>query len=456
MKRWLLSAGILLTAQDALANDRVLLQLFETLLENGTITREQYDRLVAALKAAPKEKAPPKAAAGSNVKVTLDSHGLRFKRHDGDFKFKIGGRLHADASYHSDDKIAGVVEASDGTEIRRARIQIDGTFYKDWHFKADYDFAGNKIGIKDLYLKYTGLKWASFAVGHLKQPYSLEVEMSSNDIPFIERAIETSALVFPVVDRAIGLRMELHGRHWFFAGGVYSDSVGGQNVNDEGWGTVGRLILTPVQTREAVVHWGFRGAFRQPDDNRRIRFRAETANKSSLFLVNTGRIRGISSVALAGGEMALVYGPFSLEGEYTHAFVNRQNGFRDLDFDGWHVQATWSLTGESRAASYKMKAGEFKRLKPAHHFSLSQGGLGAWELAARYAWLDLNDGDVRGGKEQIFTVGLNWYLNPNIRLMFDWSHVLDITHALGVDRVPGADAEADGLNIFQVRTQLAF
>ncbi len=449
LKKFGLQAGIFsmaLLGQEVMAADRELLDI---LLANGSITRAQYDQLL-------KKKEP---LTKNDVEVSLGAKGLRFKTANGNFKMKIGGRLHADGSIHSEDNI-GNEDISDGTDIRRARLHVKGVIFQDWHYKAQYDFAGNKTRIKDLYLKYTGFDWFSIAVGHQKQPFSLQLQMSSNDIPFIERSLD-NGLVEPLVDRAIGVRLDSHGKHWFAAGGLYGDSAGGKNKSDEGWGVTGRFALAPIRSKEQVVHFAVNGAYRVPQNGKSVRFRDKTTHKSNVALIDTGSlITGLDNTILAGAEAATAIGPFSLEGEYTHAFVNRRGNHvptrHNLGFDGFHIQAAWSLTGESRAASYKMSGGKFKRLKPAHYFSLSQGGWGAWEVAARYAWIDLNDQDIKGGKEQAFTVGLNWYLNPNIRLMADWTRVLDTSHALGANFTSNADAAASGLDIIQLRTQLTF
>ena len=68
----------------------------------------------------------------------------------------------------------------------------------------------------------------------------------------------------------------------------------------------------------------------------------------------------------------------------------------------------------------------------------------------RYAHVDLNDGSFTGGEESVLTTGLNWYLNPKIRLMFEHSRILD------TDASTALRAEAEGLDIYQFRTQYAF
>jgi phosphate-selective porin OprO/OprP len=70
-------------------------------------------------------------------------------------------------------------------------------------------------------------------------------------------------------------------------------------------------------------------------------------------------------------------------------------------------------------------------------------GLGAWEVIFRVSYLDLDDedffvaagGDSRTGGTGImrdFTVGVNWYLNPNMKWMFNWVHS-NRTSASGAD-----------------------
>ncbi len=47
---------------------------------------------------------------------------------------------------------------------------------------------------------------------------------------------------------------------------------------------------------------------------------------------------------------------------------------------------------------------------------------GALELAARYAFVDLADEAYDGGESWDVTVGVNWYWNPNVRVMLNYVH----------------------------------
>ena len=47
-------------------------------------------------------------------------------------------------------------------------------------------------------------------------------------------------------------------------------------------------------------------------------------------------------------------------------------------------------------------------------------GLGAWEIAARYSNIVLNDKNISGNNLTDFTIGLNWYLNPYTRAKFNY------------------------------------
>jgi len=423
-------------------------ELLDILLANGAITQAQYEHLL--------RKPTLERADVDQVVVTLNEKGFRVKSADQAHEIKIGARLHAEAAAHRGDDSTGF-DATDGTELRRARMEMSGKFARFYQWAAEVDFADNDTAIKDFRIGYWGIDGAGITLGHQKQPYSLSLEMSSNDIAFIERGID-AFLVAPIVDRAIGARVDWMSERWFAAAGVFGDSVSPPSfdsdadpagVGDESWGMAGRLVFTPVREADRVVHIALRAAYRELQDSRpTLRLRDETTHFSNLRIVNTGALNGVSDVTLFGPEFAFAHGPLSVLGEYNMAKVDRP-GDRSLDFDSWHLSAAYALTGETLASAYRISSGEFGRLHPATKFG-DNGGRGALEIAARLASIDLNDGPVTGGTELALTTALNWYLNANSRLMFDWTRILDTDGSNTVRR------EAEGLDIFAIRAQYTY
>jgi len=178
--------------------------------------------------------------------------------------------------------------------------------------------------------------------------------------------------------------------------------------------------------------------------------RTETTHFSNLFISDTMPILSANGVVLYGPEAAFAYGPFSIFGEYNRAYIEVGNRMPNLDFQSGHIAATWSLTGESRAAAYTMKSSEFKRLKPRSNFSLSAGTWGAFEVAARYAYIDVTDKNVMGGREGRVSTALNWYLNPIVRMMFDWTIITNANSGSITTNT------AQGTNILTYRLQFMF
>jgi phosphate-selective porin len=100
-----------------------------------------------------------------------------------------------------------------------------------------------------------------------------------------------------------------------------------------------------------------------------------------------------------------------------------------------------------------MSAGEFKHLENVHDFNPKQGHWGEFELAGRWAFIDLNDGQITGGREQAFSTALNWQLNYNVRMMFDWTYILKTEGPANNDPT---NSSTQGLNIIGARAQFAF
>ncbi len=441
-----LGAATALGSLSAQAADKELLDM---LLQNGAINQTQYDSLI--------KKETLSKQDVSDVKIKLDKKGLQVESGDGDFKLALGGRLHADATFHSNDGLA--TDPTSGTEIRRARIFLKGTFWKDFFFKSQFDFADNKTSVKDMYLGYSGLDWMQIIVGNQKQPISQELQESSNDIMFTERSL-LAGITEHAFDRAIGINLKSSGDNWHAQIGAYGDSLSASSQpGDEGWGVGARASYAPINEKDHVVHLGTYGGYREVSDANGLysggstsaRLRNETTHMSNFYLTDTTAINDADSITLAGFEAAYMTGPFSVQGEYLYSWLDRQNS-TSAEFDGLYVQTAWTLTGESR--TYKGSEGKFHRLKPAKNFSLKNGGMGAVELAARYDQIDLSsNGSVNGGHQKGVTVAVNWYLNENVRFMADYRRAFDVK---GSPASSSASGRVEDQDIVTLRAQWAF
>ncbi|WP_428353437.1 OprO/OprP family phosphate-selective porin [Methyloprofundus sp.] len=425
------------------------LGLNEVLLQNGVINKAQYDALSGqkVVKAEQGTVQQDAVKKGDDVIVKLDSKGFRVETADKAFKFKMGGRIQADVNFSANGQDFDPAP-TEGFELRRARLYAAGTVWTDFDYKAQFDFAGNKVRIKDLFVKYTGFDWLDLTVGNQKQTISLELQESSNDIMFTERSLVYS-LTAPLFDRALGVRASSSGKNWSAQFGGYGSSI---NTSQTGrWGVTSRVTGAPILSKTHLLHLGANVGYRNLNDGG-VRFRYETTNLSSEYFTDTmTSIVNVDGATLAGFDAAYMLGPFSVQGEYAHTWLSRNNDLSGLDFGAYYVQAAWTLTGESR--SYKASHGKFKRLQPNNPFSWKKGTWGAWELAARIDGNDLNSGDIVGGEETALTLATNWYLNRNIRLMADYRYAFDIQDS-AVLRY--GDSAETGIHQFTLRTQLTF
>lgn len=316
-------------------------------------------------------------------------------------------RLHLDyGSYDADAK-----PMDDGLIARRATLGLEGSFNQDWSFEIGYELSkGGDIKpgegkFKDVSLSYDGWNAGEITVGQFKIPFGLEELTSSNSISFIERALPVDALA---PSRRMGVAFSREREAYTFTTMAYGSSLDG---DDRGRGVAARLTVTPVHTAHNLVHLGV--AVASEDPHSKVDFdTTPEARVADVDLVNTGGISDVSRINRIGLEGAWRSGPISVQGEWMQARVQRDAGWSDANLDGWYVGGSWVLTGESRA----YKNGRFKGIEPA-------SARGAWELTARYSRIDLDGGDLAGGKENNLTLGVNYYLNKHLRIMLNYIRV---------------------------------
>ena len=366
--------------------------------------------------------------------------GIRMDSADQSVKLKLGGRILNDwVAFSADDAVDENFTPVGGTEFRTSRFYMSGTIHDRVEFKAQYDFAGSDADFKDVWIgikKIPGL--GKFRIGHFKEPFGLELMNSSRYITFMERALTSSLM--PSRNTGFLFTNPLADERMTWAAGVFKDAPDtGTGLGSENYSLTGRVTGLPLYEDggRRLVHLGLAYSRRNPILDR-LRLRARPETHLSTPWIDT-RSFPARSEDLLGVEAALVQGPFSLQSEYVNAATDSP-GLGDPSFNSFYVAGSFFLTGENRR--YKGDTGTFTRVRPKGNLFGGERGLGAWQLAARYSRLDLNHGTILGGKLNNFTLGLNWFLNPNTRFMFNY--VL-------------ADREDIGeANIFQTRFQIDF
>lgn len=336
--------------------------------------------------------------------------GIRFEAADGSFKAKMGGRIQWDTAYIGNNRaIEAAVGAplDDGTEFRRTRLYISGSIHDEVEFKAQYDFAGGAAAFKDVYIAFPAFPAGKLTVGQFKEPFSLEELTSSNSITFMERGLPNA--FSPSRSTGVMLADDLDGR-FTWAAGVFRDSNDqGMQVSDSELSATARVtgLVYSENDGQDLLHLGAAVSRRSPNGDA-AQWRERPENHLSPRFVDTGVFASDEST-LVGLEAAWVAGPVSVQGEYIQA-QNQLVAGGDATFSGFYVEGSLFLSdGDSRR--YDAEAGAFKGPEPA--------GDDAWEAKLRYSSLDLTDGAIAGGELTDVTVGLNWYMNPNTRLMFE-------------------------------------
>ena len=434
-------------------------------------------------------------------KASVDNGRLQITSADGRFSAALRGLFQFDTGYYSQSRAASLLPAaygpdlSSGSNFRRAYIGLSGKLFSDWSYNLNGDFGGSggtetPLHIQSIYLQYDGLAPWAFRVGAFPAPANIEDGTASGDTIFLERNSPsdlqrniaggdgrdafTVLYAGPTIFGALsytGNKVQ-DGTKALAAGTAVAANF------DEQQAAVGRLSWLAVVTPDVKWLVGVNGThvFKLPDliSNGTIANLSNTPGAGALhaltlsdppeLTVDSNGTALASTGALPAGRLTqwgaetalqvdefygqagyygfqlsrspLAYNQFTASGVSAPAIVRPTGN----NFSAWYVQGTWTLTGETKA--YNAATGAFTPPKPAHPFALDGSGLGAWEIAARYSDLNLNDNvvdpanvvtgwtgtsktftyynTVRGGDQRIATLGLNWYPNSVIRFALNY------------------------------------
>lgn len=427
------------------------------------------------------------------------------------WSFKPRGRLHYDAGYVS---VPGdyAVNRNLGfnSRVRRVRLGAEGTMPGGFGYKVEVDFAGGNVAFGDTFLSYNpknaplGLR-----IGNFETLNGLEQISSSNNISFTERASFNDAFLN---SRRLGGAIAWHDKDNVLRAeaGLFTAHSIDSSFDNDGWIGAGRLTYSP-RAFGGQLHFGATYQQREfasnnngaaavstnaPATNQIARYRARPNTQlTDVRFVDTGNFAAKSD-RIMGVELAAIFPGFYFAGEGQWTKVNAYragdiaNGLDsfaggnsavtptgDPSFFGMYAEAGYFLTGETRGFKDGIWA-RTKVLKP-----LNKKGLGAFQIAARYEYLDLDSNALkngltnnfttgtsslaalntrlgRGGTQSSYLLGLNWYPIDYIRFMLNYGRV-DVQGgplAAIVDPLSGAPADERkySVDVLAARMQVEF
>ncbi len=379
-------------------------------------------------------------------------------------------------------------DLGDGANFRRVRFGIEGKAWGDWNYNLLLDVGGSGVEepgkITNAYVEYAGIPQWRFRIGAYSPISGLEDATSNTASLFPERAAVAELVRgFAGGDGRTGAAILTGGDRWTAGLNITGNTIGVQSF-DEQLGVIGRLTWLPMKGADSLLHvganltWVVHPAASGPNvapagtpTNVRLRERPELRIDGTR-LIDTGSIDA-DDLKSYGLELGWQQKQLTLQGEYFWIDVERRNSaLASPSFNGWYVQGSWTLTGEPRR--YNAANGGFDAPRVEKPFNLKAKTWGVWELAARWSDLDLNyraggagtappSSAVRGGQQQILTLGLNWYPNSNVRFLADYQH-LDVDRLSPGGTVFGAGALTppagvqigQQFSIWSFRTQYSF
>lgn len=382
----------------------------------------------------------------------------RIKTDEG-YELGLKGLFQYDVNSFSGDTTnpaTGALLFDDATAFRRKEVNVYGKTPWGVDFNIGYDITvagGQHAGWIDNFIRYSNKDAGDFRIGQFKTPVGWEETISSSATTFLERAL-------PVQAANMGRRI---GADWTYTGLkdwlVYLAYFSGGDLNgdNDGSGPAARVVWNPVNrqpgqgSREEsnVLHLGLAVSREDRDattDGRGIvsdpaaRFRARPeANLLGTRLVDSGNLAFPGSIDRLGLEAAWIHGPLLVQGEYL-TFSADPRGQPSYTGDGFYVQGSWVLTGESRP----YKNGAIGNVRPMHDH-------GAFEIAARYSEVNLDDAPVLGGKEHDWTLGANWYFGQHLKFQANYIMASSSKYYAALHDVADVDPR-----IFELRAQVYF
>ena len=358
--------------------------------------------------------APPTFTAGKD--------GFALRSADGAFVLRLRGYLQLDA------RIFDGSGTSDTFLVRRARPILEATVFQVFDLRLMPDFGAGTTVLQDGYVEARFLPALRLRAGKFKPPVGLERLQSATDLVFIERAMPTNL----VPNRDVGAQLagDLAKARVQYAVGFFNgvpDGGSGDSDNNDAKDVAARVFFQPFAgAGRALPDLGFGVAFSTGDQTGTVSapnlptFR--TAGQVGFFSYRSdatadGTVVASGKRTRIAPQATLYRGPFGLMAEYVQSKQRVRRGSADADITNtaWQTAVSWVLRGST----------SYRGVSPESPFSGLGTGPGAWELAARYSELDVDDDafptfanpSTAARKARAVGVGVNWWASRNVRFL---------------------------------------
>lgn len=358
------------------------------------------------------------AKAKETTKASAAGDGFSLKSADGHFSFKLKALLQADGRFFIDDKNGNQTNTF---LLRRVRPTFEATFFKDYDLLIVPEFANNSsTSLIDAYLDIHPWNFARLRAGKFKPPIGLEHLQSDPQTFFPERSLVS--VILPGRDTGVQIHGEVSNGAAGYALAITNGlgdnaSTGDVDTNDGKEGTA-RLWTKPFKNGNAALLQGLHVGFGSSYAKQNVAAPTYRTNgQVTIFTPAATALQDGEKIRLAP-ELAWYYHSFGFLGEWAQSSQVYRIGstrFRTVN-QAWQAAIGYTLTGEDTT---------FNGVKPRKVFDPATGGWGAWQIVARYHVLYLDpenfDKAVVSGATSVqrataYGAGVNWYLNPIVRI----------------------------------------
>lgn len=373
------------------------------------------------------------------------------------FRIRLDGSMWEQMDYRVETDLANAID------LRRRTLGISPTPAASGTI--DDQVPAPAVRMTDVYLEWRDMPYlGTLRVGHQREMLTFTAASSENFQLFMERSLMFTAFNNDFLfDNGIVLyRNFLNDRMYAWLGifrpsdpNSNDDSSGGFSLGDGKYAYDARVTFLPVWLDNGYRWLMVGGAYSCRGlefDQARFRANPEVQSAPGGFLVpniiNTGAILTPDPEQYFNLQLASGWGRLSFTTEWSCVnLTNTYTGTGALILpppnataaqlramgltrhgsyfaQGFYCEAMYFLTDDHR--TFRLGQPAYDRVNVNEKAFWTRGpcgsifGRGAWEIGARYDWLDLSNAGINGGFANAITLGVNWHWNANMKVQWNY------------------------------------